>query len=105
MNLLSQKLALVRFEHLLVKFGALQKHEVDEIRDTSKSGEEKIRRIIEKLLTKVCVHKHTVLRMLSFVLLWLGFSEVLRRVCEGCALQKYVNCAGDISVRRLEPRF
>ena len=57
-NLLSQKLASVRLEHLLVKFGALQKHEVDEIRDSSKSGEERIRRIIEKLLIKVCIHKH-----------------------------------------------
>lgn len=59
-NLLSQKLASIRLEHLLDKFGALEKHEVDEIRDASESGEERIRRIIEKLLTKVCIRKRTV---------------------------------------------
>ena len=58
-NLLSQKLALVRVEHLLVKFEVLQKHEVDEIRDGSRSGEERIRRIIEKLLAKVRIPSST----------------------------------------------
>ena len=57
-NHLSQKLALVRVEHLLVKFGVLERNEADEIKDSSKSGEERIRRIIEKLLTKVRIHKH-----------------------------------------------
>lgn len=58
-NLLSQQLASFSLEHLLVKFGAIEKFEADEIKTTSKSGEERIRRIIERLLAKV-IHKRVV---------------------------------------------